>query len=122
MHVRRSAVRLLFRTGRQLGLCTSDPTVDIVLPPRSSLRARPLTDDEVGLCRSASVHRWKRLACPPHGRSPRRPFGLVSSPPSTSPTSISSTPASGSPDQQERNLVGVSFRPGDAPNFAGDSQ
>lgn len=56
MHSRRSAVRLMFRTGRQLGLCVADPTVDIVLPPRSSLRARPLTDDEVGLCRSASLH------------------------------------------------------------------
>jgi integrase/recombinase XerC len=56
MHARRSAVRLLFRTGRQLGLCVADPTVDIMLPARSSLRARPLTDDEVGLCRSASLH------------------------------------------------------------------
>lgn len=56
MHARRSATRLLFRTGRRLGLCSTDPAVDIDLPPRSSLRARPLSDDEVGLCRSASLH------------------------------------------------------------------
>jgi len=56
MHARRSAVRLLFRTGRRLGLCVSDPTLDVVLPPRSGLRARPLTDDEVALCRSASLY------------------------------------------------------------------
>jgi integrase len=56
MHARRSAVRLLFRTGRQLGLCAADPTLDVVLPPRSCLRARPLTDDEVAVCRSASLH------------------------------------------------------------------
>lgn len=56
MHARRSAVRLMFRTGRQLEFCVADPTLDIVLPPRSSLRARPLTDEEVGLCRSASLH------------------------------------------------------------------
>jgi integrase len=64
MHARRSAVRLLFRTARQLGLCTSDPTVDIVLPPRSSLRARPLTDGEVGLCRSASLHSLEATRLP----------------------------------------------------------
>lgn len=56
MHTRRSAVRLLFRTGRRLGLCGIDPTLDVGLPPRSSLRARPLTDDEVAVCRSASLH------------------------------------------------------------------
>jgi integrase len=56
MHARRSAVRLLFRTGRQLDLCASDPTLDVVLTPRSGLRARPLTDDEVAACRSASLH------------------------------------------------------------------
>lgn len=56
MHARRSAVRLLFRTGRRLDLCVSDPTLDVVLPPRSGSQARPLTDDEVALCRSASLH------------------------------------------------------------------
>jgi integrase len=56
MHLRRSAVRLLFRTGRKLDLCASDPTLDVVLPPRSGLRARSLTDDEIAVCRSASLH------------------------------------------------------------------
>jgi integrase len=37
-------------------LCASDPTLDVVLPPRSGLRARPLTDDEIAVCRSASLH------------------------------------------------------------------
>ncbi len=55
MHLRRSALRLYFRTARQLGLCSGDPTLDLVLPARSSLHMRPLTDDEVALCRSFSV-------------------------------------------------------------------
>lgn len=55
MHARRSAVRLLFRTGRRLGLRAADPTLDVVLPPRSDFRARPLTDHEVAVCRSASL-------------------------------------------------------------------
>ncbi len=56
MHWRRTALRLLFRAARQAGLVGGDPTLDIVLPPRSSLGTRPLTDDEVGLCRS--VAQW----------------------------------------------------------------
>jgi integrase/recombinase XerC len=55
MHARRSAVRLLFRVGRQLGFCDWDPTADLELPPRSGSQARPLTDEEVSLCRSASL-------------------------------------------------------------------
>lgn len=55
-HLRRSAVRLLFRTARQLGLVDGDPTLDLVLPPRSGLRARPLDSVEVGVCRSFSQH------------------------------------------------------------------
>jgi integrase/recombinase XerC len=55
MHLRRCVVRLLFAEGRGLGLVDHDPTLDIRLPPRSSLRTRPLTDDEVMLCRSLSV-------------------------------------------------------------------
>jgi len=55
MHLRRSALRLFFRTARELGLCSGDPTLDLVLPSRSSLHMRPLTDDEVALCRSFSV-------------------------------------------------------------------
>ena len=55
-HLRRSTIRLLFRTARQLGLVEGDPTLDIVLPARTGLRARPLDDAEVALCRSYSHH------------------------------------------------------------------
>ena len=54
MHFRRSAVRLLFREARRAGLADGDPTLDLALPPRSSLGLRPLTDDEVALCRSSA--------------------------------------------------------------------
>jgi len=50
-HTRRSAVRLLFRTARSLHLATSDPSIDVDLPPRSSRKTRPLTDDEEALGR-----------------------------------------------------------------------
>jgi len=55
MHLRRSALRLLFRLARELDLADSDPTIDLTLPARSSKRIRPLTDDEVAMCRSASL-------------------------------------------------------------------
>ena len=55
MHIRRSALRLYFRTLRQLGECEGDPTMDIALPPRSCLAVRPLTDDEIVVCRSFSL-------------------------------------------------------------------
>lgn len=54
-HFRRSVIRLLFRMARQLNLVNSDPTLDIALPPRSALRRRPLTHDEIALCRSAAL-------------------------------------------------------------------
>ncbi len=56
MHWRRTALRLLFKTARRNGLVDGDPTLDLDLPPRSSLGTRPLTDDEVFLCRS--VAQW----------------------------------------------------------------
>jgi integrase/recombinase XerC len=56
MHWRRTALRLLFRAARRHGLIDGDPTLDLGLPPRSSLGTRPLTDDEVTLCRS--VAQW----------------------------------------------------------------
>src|SRR5947208_4303430 len=56
MHLRRSAVRLYFRTLRQIGVALGDPTQDLVLPPRSCLAVRPLTDDEIVVCRSFSLH------------------------------------------------------------------
>src|SRR5439155_2516265 len=40
---------------RQLGVYDGDPTIDLVLPPRSFLAVRPLTDDEIVVCRSFSL-------------------------------------------------------------------
>jgi integrase/recombinase XerC len=54
-HLRRSAVRLLFRVLRQAGFVDGDPTLDVALPARSSLVSRPLSDDEVAVCRSYSL-------------------------------------------------------------------
>jgi integrase/recombinase XerC len=48
-------MRLLFRIWRDVGLADSDPTLDLQLPRRSALQIRPLTDDEVALCRWASL-------------------------------------------------------------------
>ena len=53
-HARRTAVRTLYRTLRALGHDVADPTLDITLPPRGVLAARPLTDDEVTLCRAST--------------------------------------------------------------------
>lgn len=55
MHLRRATLRLLFRTARDLGLYEGDPTLDLVLPPRTSLKVRALIDEEVALCRSFSL-------------------------------------------------------------------
>ena len=56
MHLRRCAVRMLFGAARRVGVVDGDPTLDLVLPAKSSLRARPLSDDEVALCRSAALY------------------------------------------------------------------
>jgi integrase len=56
MHLRRATLRLLFRTARDLGVYQGDPTLDLVLPPRTSLKVRALTDEEVALCRSFSLN------------------------------------------------------------------
>jgi integrase len=53
-HARRTALRMLFRTLRELGHDVGDPTLDLRLPPRSDTTARPLTDLEVALCRASS--------------------------------------------------------------------
>lgn len=58
MHLRRSALRLYFRNARHLGLCSGDPTLDLVLPAGSSLHMRPLTDDEV-------APSWPTSSCGP---------------------------------------------------------
>ena len=56
MHLRRCAVRMLFGAARRIGVVDGDPTLDLVLPAKSSLRSRPLSDDEVALCRSAALY------------------------------------------------------------------
>lgn len=53
-HARRTALRMMFRTLRELGYDVGDPSLDLHLPPRSDTTARPLTDLEVTLCRASS--------------------------------------------------------------------
>jgi len=55
MHNRRTTVRMLFRVARRLGLAESDPTLDLVLPPRLSCGFRPLTGAEIALSRDAAT-------------------------------------------------------------------
>jgi hypothetical protein len=55
-HLRRSTLRLIFRIARMEFGCEGDPTVDLALPPRSSLSARALTEEEVVIGRSYSLH------------------------------------------------------------------
>lgn len=54
-HLRRTAIRMLFRVSRDLGLAHGDPTLDLKLPPRERGAFRALTSDEVALCRLVSV-------------------------------------------------------------------
>ena len=66
MRLRRSTLRLLFRTARELGLVEGDPTLDVVLPSRTNEAARPLTDLEVQRCRRVALEDLTstRLAVP----------------------------------------------------------
>ena len=54
-HNRRTSLRAVYRTLRTLDLAEGDPTLDVNLPARGDLMARPLTDTEVALGRT-SVH------------------------------------------------------------------
>lgn len=54
MHFRRTTIRTTLRTLRSLGVDAPDPTIDIALPPRGGVRLRPLTDDEIAMCRVAA--------------------------------------------------------------------
>lgn len=45
---------MLFRTLRELGADVHDPTIDLALPPRTARPARPLTDAEITLGRTAA--------------------------------------------------------------------
>lgn len=49
--VRRMALRMAFRTGRRIGACEGDPTLDLDIGPLASVSSRPLTDPEVERCR-----------------------------------------------------------------------
>lgn len=53
-HARRTALRMFFRTLRDLGHNVGDPTLDLKLPPRTGTAARPLTDVEITLCRASA--------------------------------------------------------------------
>jgi integrase/recombinase XerC len=55
VHLRRTALRLLFRATRAAGWPVGDPTLDLVLPARRGRQTRPLTDEEVTLCRGAAL-------------------------------------------------------------------
>jgi len=55
IRLRRTAVRLLFRTARAHGVEIGDPTLDLVVPSRPRRQTRPLTDEEVAVCRGASM-------------------------------------------------------------------
>ncbi len=67
MHLRRSALRACFHTLRRMDHFSGDPTLDIVLPPRSQLVARMATDDEMVLLRMNAVA----------SRESRQPMTLV---------------------------------------------
>ena len=53
-HARRTALRMLFRSLREMGHDIGDPSLDLRLPARTDTSARPLTDLEVTLCRASS--------------------------------------------------------------------
>ncbi|MGW7002055.1 hypothetical protein ACWGCW_04260 [Streptomyces sp. NPDC054933] len=53
-HLRRSVLRMFFRTARQLGLDDGDPTRDVELPRRTQSSTRPLTEDEAIALRQAA--------------------------------------------------------------------
>ncbi len=63
-HLRRCAVRLLFRTARRLGVVNGDPTLDLDLPARRPPAARALTDAEVERCRAASLYLFEGTRLP----------------------------------------------------------
>ncbi|WP_426571085.1 hypothetical protein [Aquihabitans sp. McL0605] len=55
VRLRRTSVRLLFRTARKDGFEVGDPTLDLAVPSRPGRQTRPLTDEEVVACRGASM-------------------------------------------------------------------
>lgn len=67
MHLCRLALRACFHTLRRMAHFRGDPTLDIVLPPRSQLAARMATDNEMVLLRMNAVA----------SRKSRQPMTLV---------------------------------------------
>ena len=61
-HARRTALRVLYRALRATGHDVGDPTLDVALPPRGLRVARPLTSDEVTLCRASALASRQRAA------------------------------------------------------------
>jgi hypothetical protein len=55
-HMRRTSIRILFRIARTEFGFEGDPTIDVALPSKTGLAARPLTHEEVALGRSFSLH------------------------------------------------------------------
>lgn len=53
--LRRTALRLLFRAARAQGYEVGDPTLDLEVPSRPGRQTRPLTDEEIALCRGTSM-------------------------------------------------------------------
>jgi integrase/recombinase XerC len=63
-HFRRAAVRVLFRSSRELGLDVGDPSIDAQLPARRPADFRPLDGAEVRVARAAALagHRDSRAS------------------------------------------------------------
>lgn len=59
VHLRRSALRLAFRTIARLAGPTTDPTSGLSLPPKTRSELRPLDDDEATLLRIAASGRTR---------------------------------------------------------------
>lgn len=57
LHFRRTTLRAVYRSLRHHGLLETDPTLDLVLPPKSTRRTRPLADDEINLLRLCALGR-----------------------------------------------------------------
>ena len=57
MHVRRSALRAFFSTAAQLELCPTDPTVGLIVPPKTGRACRPLDADEMMLVQLTALAR-----------------------------------------------------------------
>ena len=55
LHLRRTTLRTLYRTRRQLTGDPTDPSSEVALPPKTTRTARPLDDSELALVRTAAL-------------------------------------------------------------------